>query len=109
MKEKELETRSAGRFAYAAAKDADRYSDECRMLYTGAQRAKAETFLDLIKWAYAGDKFYLTYRKGFISIKLTAPMVRERKYAREIDAICQERGYEKVRTQQGLTFRIPRV
>lgn len=108
MKEKELETRGAGNYAWAAAKDADRYSDECRMLYTGAQRARAETFMDLIKWAYGADTFYLTYRKGFVSIKLTAPIVRERKYAREIDAICEERGYEKVRTQQGLTFRIPR-
>lgn len=109
MKARELDTPSAGNFAWAAAQDAGRYSDECRMLYSPQQRAKAETFMDLIKWAYGAKTFYLTYRKGFISIKLAGPIVRERRYVREIDAICEERGYDKVRTQQGLTFRMPRV
>ena len=109
MKERELDTPSAGHFAWAAARDADRYSDECRMLYTAAERAKAETFMDLLKWAYAADKFYLTYRKGFVSIKMVGSIVRERRYVREIDSICEERGYDKVRTQQGLTFRIPKA
>lgn len=109
LKEKQLETRNAGSHAWAAAQDAGRYSDECRATYSNSDRAKAEVFMDLVRWAYAGKNFYLTYRKGFISIKLTDPIVRERKYAREIDAICHERGYEKVRTPQGLTFRMPKV
>jgi hypothetical protein len=33
-------------------------------------------------------------------------MVRDRKWARELDAIIQERNYEKVRTDSGLTIRM---
>ena len=109
MKARDLDTQDAGQFAWAAARDAGRYSDECRMTYTSQQRARAETFLDLVKWAYTGRQFYVTYRKRFITVKVEQPRQIRADYAREIQAICQDRGYDIVRTAQGLSWRMPRA
>jgi hypothetical protein len=110
LKEQELKTVSAGCYAYAAIRDANRYSDECRVTYTAKQQASAETFKDIIELAYHSKKFYLEYRKTMISIKVAAPfIVRDRKMLNELDAIAEERGYEKVRSAQGLRYRIPRA
>lgn len=109
MKDKELDTKSAGAYAYAAAISADRYSDECRVLYTPRQRAAAETFADVVKLAYSASRSYITYRKTFITVKLENAQVRDRKTLREVEAIAQERGYERTRSNQGVSFRIPRV
>ena len=109
LNEKDLANKPAGRFAYAAALDASRYSDECRMTFTPNQRAHIETFRDILVLAYTGDKVFINFRKKMISIKITNPQVRDRKIVRELDEICAERGYEKARTEQGLLYRIPKV
>lgn len=106
LKVKELDTKPAGRFAFAAVRDAERYSDECRMLYSGRQRAAAETFKDVVSAAYSGKKIYINYRKTFIVVKVEAPTLRDRRVRRELDAICEERGYQKVQSAQGIAYRI---
>ena len=106
LQEKELKTQAAGVYAWAAARDAERYSDECRLIYTSAQRARAETFRDLVEMAYTNVRSEPTYRKKFIVIKVENGKVRDRRLAQEIDAIVAERGYEKTRTAQGFNFRI---
>jgi hypothetical protein len=106
IQEKELNTRAAGVYAWAAAQDAERYSDECRMRYTPAQRARAETFRDLVEMAYTNVRAEPTYRKKFIVVKVEHGRVRDRKMAQEIDAIVAERKYEKTFTPQGFNFRI---
>jgi len=106
INEKELNSRAAGVYAWAAAQDAERYSDECRMRYTPAQRARAETFKDLVEMAYTNVRDKLTYRKKFVVVKVEHGHVRDRKMAQEIDAIVAERNYEKTFTPQGFNFRI---
>jgi len=103
---RELDNKPAGRYAWAAARDAERYSDECRMLYTGRQRSQVETFLSLVQLAYTRVRAEPTYRKSFAVIKIENGVVRDRRLAREIDEICEERGYQKVRTGQALSFRV---
>lgn len=103
----ELDSQPAGQYAWAAARDAQRYSDECRMLYSGQKRARVETFLSLVQMAYTGVRPEPTYRKNFAVIKIERGVVRDRRMVREIDTICDERGYQKVRTAQALCYRIP--
>lgn len=103
---KDLDTQPAGRYAWAAARDANRYSDECRMLYTGRERSQVETFLGLVEMAYSGVRPEPTYRKKFAVVKIENGQVRDRRLAREIDTICEERGYQKIRTAQALSFRV---
>lgn len=104
--EKELQSQPAGRFAWAAAQDAYRYSDQCRMAYTPAQRAKVELFRDLVAMAYTNVRDEPTYRKTFVVIKVEHGLMRDCKIAREVDLIAEERGYEKTHTAQGVNFRI---
>jgi hypothetical protein len=106
LQEKELKTHAAGMYAWAAARDAERYSDECRMRYTSAQRARAESFRDIVELAYTNVRKEPTYRKKFVVVKIENGQVRDRKMAREIDLIVQERGYEKTVTAQGINFRV---
>lgn len=105
MKAQELDTKPA-KSAWFAAKDADRYSDDCRITYTAKQRATAETFKDLVEYAYSG-RVYLTYRKTFVSVKIDQPVVRDRKFKKSLEELCTERGYQKISTAQGITYRIP--
>ena len=105
LQEKELNTLPAGRFAYAAAADANRYSDECRMRYSGAERARVETFVDLVNMAYAA-RVFTNYRKKWVQIFLKDVVVRDRRWARELDLIIQERNYEKVRSDSGVSIRM---
>ena len=106
LKALDLDTKPAGRFAYAAARDADRYSDECRMRYTATQRAQAETMRDIVSLAYMGSNIYINYRKTFIVVKVEKAEVRDRRMVRELDEICAERSYTKTRSAQGIAFRI---
>ena len=106
LEEKELNSQSAGQYAWAAAIRANQYSDECRMRYTPAQRTVAERFRDVVELAYTNVRKEVTYRKKFAVVKCENGDVRDRKFAREIDLICIERGYEKTRTAQGFNFRI---
>jgi len=108
LKERELDAKPAGRYAYAAAIDADRYSDECRARFTAQERAKIETFKDIVTMAYSSKTSFINFRKTMAVIKLVDSQVRDRKLVREVDAICEERGYEKVRTAQGLIIRMPK-
>ena len=103
----DLDSQPAGAFAWAAARDAERYSDECRMLYSSKKRCQIESFLGLVEMAYTRVRPEPTYRKNFAVVKIENGLVRDRRMAREIDAICDERGYQKVRTAQALSFRIP--
>lgn len=106
LKVRDLDTKPASN-RWFAARDADRYSEECRMLYTAREQATAETFKDLVELAYGG-RIYLTYRITFASVKIDSPMVRDRVFLKELEALCEERGYEKVRTAQGISYRMPR-
>lgn len=105
----ELNTKTAGCFAFAASRDANRYSDECRMLYSPRQRAQAETLRDVVALAYSTKKMYVTYRKTFVAIKIVDSIVRDRRVVRELEALCEERGYQKATSAQGIVYRIPRV
>lgn len=106
LDERELATVPASN-KFAAVYDAERYSDECRMRYSGAERARAETFCDVARLAYLG-RLYVNYRKGFIAVKIDRAETRDRQAVKVVDQICEERGYVKAHTPQGIVFRIPR-
>ena len=106
LQEKELNTKSAGQFAWAAARDAHRYSDECRMLYTNAQRARAESFHRMVDMAYTNVRRELTYRKSFVVVKIEKGQVRDRAYARMVEDEAAERGYVRTVTPQSVNYRI---
>ncbi len=74
--------------------------------FTFEERHYAIVARDLLDEAYAFNEIYINYRKTCISIKMDNPIVRDRKMAKELDDIFEDRGIVKIHTPQGLLFRI---
>lgn len=109
MKTKELETKSAGYYAYAASRDASMKSFAASTFYTEAERVTAERVKLGLELVYSAKGVYLTYRKKFISIKLDNARVRDRVNLRYLEEDYEQKGYVKAVTDQGITYRIPKI
>jgi len=109
MKEKELETKSAGYYAYAASRDASMKSYAASTSYTEAEKVTAERVKLGLEIVYSAKGVYLTYRKKFISIKLDGARVRDRINLKFLEAEYETKGYVKAVTDQGITYRIPKI
>ena len=105
MKARTLKYRDADENAQLAAIRATIYSDNCRMLWSASDRARADSFIDCAAAAYTGVRKEPTFRKSWMAVKIEGH-VRDRIMARMLDEIAQERGYEKIRTEQGITYRL---
>jgi len=102
---KELDTKEAGIFAFAAAMDAQRRNSNNKSLYSQEQVRKAVTARDLIDTAFVYTKLYINYRKTFIAVKAEGAR-RKDSMAREVLALFESNGYGVVSTPQGLIVRI---
>lgn len=109
MKEKELETKSAGYYAYAASRDASMKSYAASTSYTEAEKVTAERVKLGLEMVYSAKGVYLTYRKKFISIKLDGARVRDRFNLKFLEAEYETKGYTKSSTAQGIIYRIPKI
>lgn len=108
MKEKDIATGTAPCGWYAAV-DAQRRNTNNMSIYTEAQRGLALRAKDLIDLAYQCQAVHINYRKTFIAIKLESPMVKNRQALKTMEKIFEDRGYTKVRSDQGVVYRIPKT
>ena len=70
MKAQELETQSAGYYAYAAARDAQ-FKSACESQnYSAAQKLAAERMKLALELCYYNTNVYITFRKKFITVKV---------------------------------------
>ena len=102
---KELETKAAGSYAYAAARDAQRQNSNNKSTYSQDQIRRALTVRDLLDSAYSYTNLYINYRKKFIAIKAEGARARDR-MAKEVVALFESNGYLVASTPQGLIVRI---
>ena len=102
---KELETKAAGSYAYAAARDAQRQNSNNKSTYSQDQIRRALTVRDLLDSAYSYTNLYINYRKKFIAIKAEGARARDR-MAKEVIALFETNGYLVASTPQGLIVRI---
>ena len=107
MQEKESNVHSSMRPWWSIA-DAAKQNQENRRRFSAKQLAAADTFADCLKLAYAGNT-YINYRAKFIAIKIERPITKDRFYKEMIEATCREKGFEKVRTKQGIIYRMPKA
>jgi hypothetical protein len=107
MQTRELE-RAKAPWAWVAARDARQRSLAAQSHYTQAQQVAAERMRLVLECVYANRKTYVTYRQKFISVKVEAALVRDRRALREMETEWAQLGYEKLVTDQGVTYRIPR-
>ena len=102
---KELDTKDAGGYAYAAARDAQRQNSNNKSTYSQDQIRRALTVRDLLDSAYSYTNLYINYRKRFIAIKAEGARARDR-MAKEVVALFESNGYLVASTPQGLIVRI---
>lgn len=108
LQEKDLKTVGAGFNALGAAINAELRNREAASTYTSAQRAAAQTVIDIMDLCYNYTNTFKNFRKTFIAVKLENAQVRDKKLAKQVDAILEAKGYVKVKTPQGLVVRMPR-
>ena len=109
MKAQELETKSAGYFAYAAARDASMRAIAMWSHYTDQERVRAERMKIGLELVYNAKGIYLNPRGKFIAVKIDQPQVRDRKTLALLEQDYELLGITKVLTKQGVTYRIPKI
>ena len=109
MKATELETKDAGYFAYAAARDAQFKSACEEQNYTDAQKIVAQRMKFALELCYGSTKIFVTYRKKFIVVKVNQASVKDRKNLTLLEKDYETAGYTKVVSAQGVSYRIPKA
>jgi hypothetical protein len=102
---KELDTKDAGSYAYAAARDAQRQNSNNKSTYSQDQIRKALTVRDLLDSAFSYKTLYINYRKKFIAVKAEGARAKDR-MAKEVVSLFETNGYTVAQTAQGLIVRI---
>ena len=105
---KELDTKDAGIYAFAAAMDAQRKNSNNKSHYTQEQIRKALTVRDLLDSAFSYSELYINYREKFISVKAEGARAKDR-MAREVVKLFETNGYDVAQSPQGLIVRIARM
>lgn len=108
MQERELESRSAGYYAYAAARDARMRAAAMWSHYTEAERVRAERMKLALELCYSAKNFYINPRGRFITIKVENPRVVDRTNLGLLEEDYAAQGITKVVTAQAVIYRIPK-
>ena len=108
MQERELETKSAGYYAYAAARDARMRAAAMWSHYTEAERVRAERMKLALELCYSAKRFFVNPRGKFITIKIENPKVRDRRNLELLELDYEREGITKVVTAQAVIYRIPK-
>ena len=106
MQETETNHKSAGQYAWIAERDARLRSAVNSSLFSEKQKLRAEQVKLGLEMVYNGEKFYIEFRKTFITVKVNKPIVKDRKGLALLEMCYKNEGFEKCKTAQGLTYRL---
>ncbi len=106
MNESEKDYKPAGQWAWFAERDARMRSVVNSTTFSDAQKLKAERVKLALELVYSAEKVYIEFRKKFISVKVQKATVRDRKGLLLLEMCYENEGLEKVKTSQGITYRI---
>jgi len=109
MQQQELETKNAGLYAYAAARNARMRATAMWSHYTQAERVRAERMKLGLELCYSARGFYINPREKFIAIKIDNPTVRDRRSLAMLEKQYDKECIKKIVTNQGVTYRIAKV
>ena len=89
--------------AYACVIDAKKRDAENIVNYSPAQREAADALLALVEDTYWRSKIYKNYRKGFVAVKVNAPMFTDKVSLRaaKLDAWADANGIVREHTRHG--------
>ena len=109
MKELELESKSAGHYAYAAVRDARIRSYANSTLYTDTQKVRAERMKGALELCYMHSGIHINYRQRFVAIKVDGAEIKRRQELRLLEQDWANEGITKRVSAQGVIYRIPRL
>lgn len=102
----ETEHKSAGRYAFFAAKDASLKSAVNASRFTDTVKLRAERMKLALELVYSCEEVSITNNKTFIRVKVHKAEIRDRKNLRLLEADWNKEGTEKVFTKQGVIYRV---
>lgn len=102
----ETEHKSAGKFAWFAAKDASMKSAVNASRFTDAQKLKAERVKLVLELMYSCEEVKITNCKTWIRVKVLNGLIRDRKKLRSLEDEWTLEGIKKVFTKQGIIYRV---
>jgi hypothetical protein len=108
MKSTDLETQSAGYYAYAAARNARMTSAINASHFSEAQKIQAERMRLALEMVYSGT-VHVNFRKKQITLKVDRPMVRDRRELALLEQDWEARGVIKRVSEQGINYKIAKV
>ena len=109
MKTAESEVNSAGKFAFAAARDARIKSYAESTHFTEKEKIRAERMKLILDLCYYTTGVHINFRKKFVAIKVEAAEQRDRKLLNELESAWEKEGITKHTTAQGIIYRIPAI
>ncbi len=107
MQEKELDTYPASNAIYAFL-DARKRSKENEPTFPIHKQIIGDELYELASKAYDYFGLYKTYRKNFLAIKVSNPVVKDHNMKYTLEEFMSANNCTKVRTNTGFIFRIPK-
>jgi len=104
--ERETEHRSAGMYAWFAARDASMKSAVNASHFTDKQKVKAERVKLALELVYSCKQVSITYCKKWVRVKVHSGVVRDRKNLKELELQWANEGINKVLTSQGIIYHV---
>jgi hypothetical protein len=108
MQVRDIDTQSAGQYAYAAALNARMNNAVNASHFSDAQKLLAERMKLALEMVYSGA-VYLNYRKKQITLKVEQPQVRDRKMLKVLETDWTGLGVVKRVSAQGVNYRISQI
>lgn len=109
MQTQDLENKSAGQYAFAAARNARMRAAAQWSHYTEAERTRAERMRLGLELVYSCRNIYVNPRARFITIKVEQARVRDRAGLAMLEQDYEREGIRKAQSDQGVIYRIPKI
>jgi len=109
MHTQDLDTKSAGQYAFAAARNARMRAAAQWSHYTEAERVRAERMKLGLELVYSCRAIYVNPRNRFITIKVEQARVRDRANLALLEKEYELQGIKKAQSDQGVIYRIPKL
>ena len=102
----ETEHKSAGRFAFFAARDASLKSAVNASRFSDSQKLRAERMKLALEMVYAAEQVSITNCKKWIRVKVHKGTISNRKQLRLLESDWDSEGITKVYTDQGVIYHV---
>lgn len=106
MNVQETEYKSAGRFAWFAAKDARQKSLANKTRFSDKQLAKADRVSLALELVYYCERVTVDYCKKWVRIKVHKAQIKDKKSLSLLETDWENQGIVKVLTDQGIIYRV---